>query len=182
MSALTKDNVDKLPNGKFSRRQSDSRLTPPSLAVPPGHRTPSVHKPSLSRRSSISAGHAHGQSAGPTHDVDVSQIGQPIITPRKERPSHKRSLTGMFHGLKAWIVLTFLGSYFPAQPGVSGDEEWPLGDESTWKTALKANEVDTQDPQAVANNVVRHVTTTLARQAINLDTVSKMILSVEHPC
>lgn len=38
-----------------------------------------------------------------------------------------------------------------------------------WKTALKAEEVDKEDVQGVANTVVRHVTTTLARQAINLD-------------
>jgi starch phosphorylase len=61
-------------------------------AVPPGHKTPSAHKPSLSRRSSISAGHGHG--AGPLRDVDVTQIGVPVVTPRKERPGHKRSLTG----------------------------------------------------------------------------------------
>lgn len=38
-----------------------------------------------------------------------------------------------------------------------------------WKTALKAEEVDKDDVQGTANTVVRHVTTTLARQAINLD-------------
>ena len=64
------------------------------------------------------------------------------------------------------------GSYFPAQPGATVDGEWPLGDEATWKTALKAEEVDPEDSQAVANTVVRHVTTTLARQAINMNTVS----------
>ena len=58
----------------------------------PGHRTPSLHQPTLSRRSSFSAG--HGQSAGPLTDVDVAQIGVPHVTPRKERPAHKRSLTG----------------------------------------------------------------------------------------
>lgn len=52
-------------------------------------------------------------------------------------------------------------------------EEWPVGDESTWKTALKANEVEADDSQGVANNIVRHVTTSLARQAGNLDDVSQ---------
>ena len=64
------------------------------------------------------------------------------------------------------------GSYFPAQKGSNGGgEEWPLGDENTWKAALRAEEVDADDVQGVANTVVRHVTTTLARQAANMDTV-----------
>ena len=104
MSALTKDNVDKLPSGTSGATlplptsivvpdpQHPSALTL-MTAVTPGHKTPSLHKPSLSRRSSISAG--HGQGAGPLRDVDVSQIGVPVVTPRKERPQHKRSLTGM---------------------------------------------------------------------------------------
>jgi starch phosphorylase len=62
------------------------------------------------------------------------------------------------------------GSYFPAQPGAGVvGQEWPIGDESTWKTALDANEVQPDDTQGVANNIVRHVTTSLARQAGNLD-------------
>jgi hypothetical protein len=69
--------------------------------------------------------------------------------------------------------LTRLGSYFPAQKGVTPPEgEWPLGDEATWKNALKANEVDEDDVQGVASTVVKHVTTTLARQAFNLNDVS----------
>ena len=63
------------------------------------------------------------------------------------------------------------GSYFPAQRGVHMDDEWPLGDEKTWRTALDAEDIDQSDTQAVANNVVRHVTTSLARQASNLDNV-----------
>lgn len=47
-----------------------------------------------------------------------------------------------------------------------------MGDEATWKTALKSEEVNPDDVQGVANTVVRHVTTTLARQAANMDTVS----------
>lgn len=68
--------------------------------------------------------------------------------------------------------LIHVGSYFPSQPGTNGDsEEWPMGDEQTWKTALKSEDVDPDDVQGVANSVVRHVTTTLARQAANMDTV-----------
>ncbi|ORX39038.1 carbohydrate phosphorylase-domain-containing protein [Kockovaella imperatae] len=138
MSALTKDNLEKLPN-----------------AVPPGHRTPSLHQPTLSRRSSISAG--HGQASGPTRDVDISQIGIPVHTPRKERPSHQRSLTG---------------SYFPSTAHKVSDEDWPIGDKTTWQTAMQAEEVDPENTQDVANSIVRHVTTTLARQAINVDTLA----------
>jgi hypothetical protein len=36
---------------------------------------------------------------------------------------------------------------------------------------MESEEIDPDDTQAVANTVVRHVTTTLARQAHNLDTV-----------
>jgi starch phosphorylase len=71
------------------------------------------------------------------------------------------------------LILRDAGSYFPAQPGANGAEEWPIGDESTWKTALESEEVDPDDVQGVANSVVRHVTTTLARQAANMDTVSR---------
>lgn len=66
-----------------------------------------------------------------------------------------------------------VGSYFPSQSGKDGQENWPLGDESTWKTAIKAEELDPEDVQGVANTVVRHVSTTLARQAANMDTVSQ---------
>jgi starch phosphorylase len=55
---------------------------------------------------------------------------------------------------------------------VTIEGEWPIGDEDTWKTALKAQTVDPDDPQDVANSVVRHVTTSLARQAFNIDDVS----------
>ncbi|WVQ93324.1 hypothetical protein IAU59_000392 [Kwoniella sp. CBS 9459] len=118
-----------------------------------GSRTPNLHQPTLSRRSSLSAGHPHSLK-----QIDTTQIGVPIVTPRKERPGHVRSLTG---------------SYFPAQKGVvSMENEWPIGDETTWKKALKAMEFDHEDEQEVANTVVRHVTTSLARQAYNIDTVA----------
>ena len=52
------------------------------------------------------------------------------------------------------------------------DQEWPLGDENTWKQALKSQAVDPDDAQGVANMIVRHTTTTLARQAFNMDDVS----------
>jgi hypothetical protein len=35
-----------------------------------------------------------GGLKGPDYNVDTTQIGVPVVTPRKERPSHKRSLTG----------------------------------------------------------------------------------------
>ncbi|KAL1406048.1 Non-essential glycogen phosphorylase [Vanrija albida] len=133
MSALTQENVSKLPTS----------------TSPAGSRTPSLHQPTLSRRSSVSAG------IGPNHNVDVNQIGVPGTTPRRDsRPKHQRSLTG---------------SYFPTQPGAQADDEWTVGDAQTWKTAIEAEQVDKDDVQGVANTVVRHVTTTLARQAGNLD-------------
>jgi hypothetical protein len=52
---------------------------------------------------------------------------------------------------------------FPAQPGVQMEDEWPVGDETTWKEALKALDIDPEDTQAVATTVVRHVTTTWFR-------------------
>jgi starch phosphorylase len=52
------------------------------------------------------------------------------------------------------------------------ENEWPVGDETTWKTALQTNNVAEDDVQGVANTVVRHVTSTLARQAANMDNVS----------
>lgn len=51
-------------------------------------------------------------------------------------------------------------------------DESPIGDPDVWRTALKAEDVDKEDIQGVANTVVRHVTTTLARQAVNMDDVS----------
>lgn len=72
-----------------------------------------------------------------------------------------------------------LGSYFPAKAGAK-PEEWPLGDESTWKEALKAQTVDGDDSQAVANSIVRHTTTTLGRQAFNMDEVSSLQLLQER--
>ncbi|KAK8843410.1 hypothetical protein IAR55_007067 [Kwoniella newhampshirensis] len=144
MSTLTKENLDKLPTSP-----SASHGTPSSH----GSRTPSLHQPALSRRSSMSAGNPLSMK-----HVDTSQIGIPVVTPRKERPGHKRSLTG---------------SYFPAQKGIVDMEgEWPIGDEKTWKSALKAMEIDKENPQDVANTVVRHVTTSLARQAGNMDTLA----------
>lgn len=116
---------------------------------------------------------------GPAHNIDTSQIGVPVVTPRKERPGHKRSLTGEPppHPVQSTnrvgqSLNPDTGSYFPSQPGVKIDDEWPLGDETTWKQALKSQTVDPDDAQAVANTIVRHTTTTLARQAFNMDDVS----------
>ena len=54
------------------------------------------------------------------------------------------------------------------------EDEWPIGDEETWKIALEKEKLDPDDVQGVANTVVRHVTTSLARQAFNLDDVSSI--------
>ena len=60
------------------------------------------------------------------------------------------------------------------------DAEWPIGDKSTWQTAMRAEAVDPENTQDVANSIVRHVTTTLARQAINVDTVSIGSMFLNH--
>ena len=107
---------------------------------------------------------------GPAHNVDTTQIGVPVVTPRKERPGHKRSLTGKSTLPTPYKPLIDVGSYFPAKAGEES-QEWPLGDESTWKEALKAQTVDPESAQEVANSIVRHTTTTLGRQAFNMDDV-----------
>jgi starch phosphorylase len=115
---------------------------------------------------------------GPAHNVDTTQIGVPVVTPRKERPGHKRSLTGQSHSLTSDHLLIEAGSYFPSKAGEES-QEWPLGDESTWKEALKAQTVDPENAQEVANSIVRHTTTTLGRQAFNMDDVSDVLSSVQ---
>lgn len=55
-------------------------------------------------------------------------------------------------------------------------EEWPLGDEQTWKNALDDLKIDREDVQAVADNIVRYTTKTLARQAFNMDEVSQSVI------
>jgi starch phosphorylase len=47
---------------------------------------------------------------------------------------------------------------------------------------LKAQTVDPDDSQAVANTIVRHTTTTLGRQAFNMDDVSSFFLSTSSTC
>ncbi|KAI5452290.1 Non-essential glycogen phosphorylase [Naganishia albida] len=93
----------------------------------------------LSRRSSV----VNAQ-------IDTQTIGTPAPHPARPR-MHKRSLTG---------------NYYP-----NGDDPtettWPIGDEKTWKDALAADEE--KDVDSVARHVVHHVSTTLARQAFNLD-------------
>ncbi|KAJ9110464.1 hypothetical protein QFC19_001590 [Naganishia cerealis] len=97
--------------------------------------------PILSRRSSV----VNAQ-------IDTHTIG--TVTPQESRPRprmHQRSLTG---------------NYYPngTEPAQS---TWPIGDEKTWKDALAADEE--RDAESVAKHVVHHVSTTLARQAFNLD-------------
>lgn len=50
-------------------------------------------------------------------------------------------------------------------------DEWPLGDEQTWKTALDDLKIEPDDVQGVADNIVRYTTKTLGRQAFNMDEV-----------
>ncbi|TYJ55309.1 hypothetical protein B9479_004032 [Cryptococcus floricola] len=138
MTELTKENLDKVPASPSSSH---------------GSRTPSLHQPQLSRRSSMSAGHPNSFK-----QVDPSQIGIPIVTPRKERPSHKRSLTG---------------SYFPSHKGgVDMPGEWPIGDEDTWRKSLADLKIDPDNTQDVATSIVRHINTSLGRQAYNVDEVA----------
>ena len=59
------------------------------------------------------------------------------------------------------------------------EDEWPVGDETTWKEALKALDIDPEDTRAVATTVVRHVTTSLARQAANVDDVRALLIEAE---
>ena len=95
MSALTQDNLNKVPDSECFTAMSQlgtclhcAGLT----AGTEGRRSgpPSAHHVTLSRRSSMSIGNLQG----PDHNVDTTQIGVPVVTPRKERPGHKRSLTG----------------------------------------------------------------------------------------
>ncbi|KAG7562385.1 hypothetical protein FFLO_02165 [Filobasidium floriforme] len=105
-----------------------------------GHQTPV-----LSRKSSIA-----------NTKINTAQIGVPLPKEAGDsdgfgaRPRmHKRSLTG---------------NYDPSQ-GAEPETKWPIGDEKTWKDALKADEE--KDVKSIAAHVVHHVSTTLARQPFN---------------
>nr|GAT48427.1 glycogen phosphorylase [Mycena chlorophos] len=76
--------------------------------------------------------------------IDPKTIGQPQ---RKRR--HVRTLTG-----------------YQPETDASGKEKWPLGDESTWKGALRG--VETEETE-LTKGIVHHVQTTLSRQPYNLD-------------
>lgn len=52
--------------------------------------------------------------------------------------------------------------------------EWPIGDELTWREGKKAMEIDKENPQDVANTIVRHVNTSLGRQVYNVDEVGEI--------
>ncbi|KAJ7070808.1 glycosyltransferase family 35 protein [Mycena amicta] len=75
--------------------------------------------------------------------IDPKAIGKP--RPRR----HVRTLTG----------------YLP-ETDASGKEKWPLGDEKTWKNALRGVETDVD---SLTKSVVNHVQTSLSRQPYNLD-------------
>ncbi|KAJ7199601.1 glycogen phosphorylase, partial [Mycena pura] len=76
--------------------------------------------------------------------IDPNTIGKPV-RPRR----HVRTLTG----------------YLP-ETDASGKEQWPRGEESVWKDAMR--DVDT-DVASITKSFVNHVQTSLARQAYNLD-------------
>ncbi|KAF7307131.1 Alpha-1,4 glucan phosphorylase [Mycena indigotica] len=77
--------------------------------------------------------------------IDTKTIGQPKPRPRR----HVRTLTG----------------YLP-ETDASGKEKWPLGDEKTWKSALRGVEADVE---SLTKSIVNHVQTSLSRQPYNLD-------------
>lgn len=78
---------------------------------------------------------------------DPSNIGKPPVRPRV----HKRTATG----------------FTPERDEKTGKEIWPRGDEKTWKNALA--EAPATDDESIVKSIVRHVQTTLGRQAYNLD-------------
>ncbi|KDN36371.1 hypothetical protein RSAG8_10879, partial [Rhizoctonia solani AG-8 WAC10335] len=77
--------------------------------------------------------------------IDTTAIGKPA---EKTVRKHKRSATG----------------YIPTTEG--GKEVWPLGDEKTWKAGIRGVSTTKEE---IANRIVNHVQTTIARQAYNLD-------------
>jgi hypothetical protein len=99
MPDLTLDNLSKVPDSEYTSHsaiqlQLFEHVPHSILTVGTEGRfsgPPSPHHVTLSRRSSMSI----GALKGPDYNVDTTQIGVPVVTPRKERPGHKRSLTGM---------------------------------------------------------------------------------------
>ncbi|QRW23132.1 starch phosphorylase [Rhizoctonia solani] len=77
--------------------------------------------------------------------IDTASIGKPAEKPVRK---HKRSATG----------------YIPATEG--GKEVWPRGDEKVWKAGIRGVSTTKEE---IANRIVNHVQTTIARQAYNLD-------------
>lgn len=129
-------------------------MAPPTAAMQPQHTGDSdksfasgkgQSRPSISRKSSII-----------NNNISTQAIGQPIsktdFSADAERPrQHKRSLTGQ---------------YYP-NPGEAHTVAWPIGDEKTWKDALRDDEE--KDVKTLASHVVHHVTATLARQPFTAD-------------
>ncbi|KIO21097.1 glycosyltransferase family 35 protein [Tulasnella calospora MUT 4182] len=79
--------------------------------------------------------------------LDPATIGQP--EPPKEPRRHQRTATG----------------YLPEKTE-DGKEVWPRGQESVWKSGLRA--VETEET-SITKSIVHHVQTTIARQAYNID-------------
>ncbi|KAF9526240.1 glycogen phosphorylase [Crepidotus variabilis] len=82
-----------------------------------------------------------------TSTIDPKTIGRA----KQRQRRHVRTLTG----------------YLP-EKDATGKEKWPLGDEKTWKGALR--DVDKDVPE-ITKSFVNHVQTSLARQPYNLDTL-----------
>lgn len=109
--------------------------------------------PVLSRRSSVVGG-----------QIDTQTIGLPLSKQatnnnnnkqEESRPRlHKRSLTGDFSSAN-------LGG------GGGAQQAWPVGDEQTWRKALKDDKETSVE--TVIGHTVHHITTTLARQPSNID-------------
>lgn len=79
--------------------------------------------------------------------LDPATIGQPERPKQPRR--HQRTATG----------------YLP-EKDEEGKEVWPRGDESAWKSGLRAVETD---EDSITKSIVHHVQTTIARQAYNID-------------
>jgi hypothetical protein len=60
-----------------------------------------------------------GALKGPDYNVDTTQIGVPVVTPRKERPGHKRSLTGMSLTSLLFHIANIQAPTFPLKLGLN---------------------------------------------------------------
>lgn len=88
---------------------------------------------------------------------------------RPSRPRmHQRSLTGGSSYTDYGATVTGTCST-PSHHHHGHHPAWPVGDEATWKQALERDLHTTDTVPGITYAVVHHVTTTLARQAWNVD-------------